>query len=338
MLKDKIRIYVLAKELDVDCKDLIALCHRLGFDIKNQLSSLEPVQRDQVETIISKGGLNTAGIATAGSPTPSVPTTTAAPTVIAPTKPPTIAKPAAVKKEPATVKTPKVPAEPKPITPEPVAPVAKIEVPLTEVPAPVVIAPEVHIATPESTLIETDIPEVEIVKDAPIASVPSVRSMRMRNLDAAPRPGAGDPGLRRLKARTPMRPTGVHFATPPIIKPRPVEEKKLPPVPTGPRKIGEIPKDLVGKGGGPIRFEDIKRQVALNQQAAIAQPQVPVVVPFDEEDDDGKGKSKGGSKRPGGVAGRSDRHREREVRKKNDVTIPRVTSLSGLLDQDELEQ
>jgi hypothetical protein len=65
LLKDKIRIYVLAKELDVDCKDLIALCHRLAFDIKNQLSSLEPVQREQVETIISKGGLNTAGIATA---------------------------------------------------------------------------------------------------------------------------------------------------------------------------------------------------------------------------------------------------------------------------------
>ena len=343
MLKDKIRIYVLAKELDVDCKDLIALCHRLAFDIKNQLSSLEPVQRDQVETIISKGGLNTAGIATAGSPTPSVPTTPAAPTVIAPTKPPTIAKPAAAKKEPATAKTPKVPTEPSPIAAVPVAPVAKIEVPAPDViapelPTPDVISSEVGIANPESTLIATDIPDVGNVKDGPIASVPAVRGMRMRNLDAAPRPGAGDPGLRRLKARTPMRPTGVHFATPPIIKPRPVEEKKLPPVPTGPRKIGEIPKDLVGKGGGPIRFEDIKRQVALNQQAAIAQPQVPIVVPFDEEDDDGKGKSKGGSKRPGGVAGRSDRHREREVRKKNEVTIPRVTSLSGLLDQDELEQ
>ena len=349
MLKDKIRIYVLAKELDVDCKDLIALCHRLAFDIKNQLSSLEPVQREQVETIISKGGLNTAGIATAGSPTPPVPTTPAGPTVIAPTKPPTIAKPAAIKKEPAIAKAQNVSTEPSPIIAVPLEPVAKIEVPVPEVPVPVVIAPEVqvpdviapevHIATPKPTLIATEIPEVAIVKDAPIASVPSVRNMRMRNLDAAPRPGAGDPGLRRLKARTPMRPTGVHFATPPIIKPRPVEEKKLPPpLPTGPRKIGEIPKDLVGKGGGPIRFEDIKRQVALNQQAAIAQPQVPVVVPFDEEEDDGKGKSKGGSKRPGGVAGRSDRHREREVRKKNDVTIPRVTSLSGLLDQDELEQ
>ena len=327
MQKEKIRIYVLAKELDVDCKDLIALCHRLGFDIKNQLSSLEPAQREQVETIISKGGLNTAGIAASGATTPSVPLS-AAPTVIAPTKPPTIAKPAAIKKEPATAKTPKV-AEPATKTPEPTVPAPKVEVPAEE---PVAIAEPTPV-TPE----ETPAAEVAVVKDAPISSVPAVRNMRMRNLDAAPRPGAGDPGLRRLKARTPQRPTSVHFATPPVLKPKPVEEKKLPPVPTGPRKIGEIPKDLVGKGGGPIRFEDIKRQVALNQQAGIPQPQVPVI-PFDEEDEDGKGKSKGGGKRPGGVAGRSDRHREREVRKKNDVTIPRVTSLSGLLDQDELEQ
>lgn len=105
MLKDKIRIYVLAKELDVDCKDLIALCHRLEFDIKNQLSSLEPVQREEVETIISKGGLNTAGAAGAKPSTPSVATPVAAtPSVIAPTKPPTIGKPAAVKKNPPLLK------------------------------------------------------------------------------------------------------------------------------------------------------------------------------------------------------------------------------------------
>ena len=110
MLKDKIRIYVLAKELDVDCKDLIALCHRLEFDIKNQLSSLEPVQREEVETIISKGGLNTAGATGAKPSTPSVATpVAAAPSVIAPTKPPTIAKPAAVKKEPASAKPQRLP-------------------------------------------------------------------------------------------------------------------------------------------------------------------------------------------------------------------------------------
>lgn len=325
MQKEKIRIYVLAKELDVDCKDLIALCHRLGFDIKNQLSSLEPAQREQVETIISKGGLNTAGIAASGATTPSVQVSTA-PTVIAPTKPPTIAKPAAIKKEPIAAKAPKV-AEPSTKAPEPTAPVRKVEVP-----------PEEPVAIAEPTpVVPEEPPAVAVVKETPISSVPAVRNMRMRNLDAAPRPGAGDPGLRRLKARTPQRPTAGHFATPPVLKPKPVEEKKLPPVPTGPRKIGEIPKDLVGKGGGPIRFEDIKRQVALNQQIGIPQSQVPII-PFDEEDEDGKGKSKGGGKRPGGVAGRSDRHREREVRKKNDVTIPRVTSLSGLLDQDELEQ
>ena len=322
MQKEKIRIYVLAKELDVDCKDLIALCHRLAFDIKNQLSSLEPAQREQVETIISKGGLNTAGIAVNVATTPSV-SASAASAIIAPTKPPSIIKPSAVKKEPAPAKTPKV-VEPVSKTPEPVVLVPKIEEPAVIV-EPIQIAPQ-----------EPLVAEVTTPKDLPIPSVPAVRNMRMRNLDAAPRPGAGDPGLRRLKPRTPQRPTTAQFATPPTLRPKPVEEKKLPPVPTGPRKIGEIPKDLVGKGGGPIRFEDIKRQVAINQQAGIAQPQTPVV-PFDEDEDDGKGKSKG-VKRPGGVAGRSDRHREREVRKKYDVAIPRVTTLSGLLDQDELEQ
>ncbi|NBR04617.1 MAG: translation initiation factor IF-2 [Planctomycetes bacterium] len=327
MQKEKIRIYVLAKELDVDCKDLIALCHRLGFDIKNQLSSLEPAQREQVETIISKGGLNTAGIAVSGTPTPSAPIT-AIPTVIAPTKPPTISKPSTIKKEPASSKTPKV-VEPTTKAPEPKTVAPKIEVPV----------PEVPVSKTDSVPVTTEEPDASEVansKETPVSSVPTIRNMRMRNLDAAPRPGAGDPGLRRVKSKTPQRPTSVHFATPPVLKPKPVEEKKLPPVPTGPRKIGEIPKDLVGKGGGPIRFEDIKRQVTLNQQAGAFQPQMPVI-PFDDDEEEIKGKSKGG-KRPGGVAGRSDRHREREVRKKNDIAIPRVTSLSGLLDQEELEQ
>jgi len=102
--------------------------------------------------------------------------------------------------------------------------------------------------------------------------------MRMRNLDAAPRPGAGDPGLRREKPKTPLRPTtGVHFVAPPMPRPKPVEEKKAPPVPTGPRKIGEIPKDLINKSGGPIRFEDVKRQATFNQQIGIPQNQVPIV-------------------------------------------------------------
>ncbi|MFM7098420.1 translation initiation factor IF-2 [bacterium] len=324
MLKDKIRIYVLAKELDVDCKDLIALCHRLGFDIKNQLSSLEPVQREQVETIISKGGLNTAGIAPSGTTSPTVPAP-AVPTVIAPTKPPTILKPAAVKKETSTAKTPKG-SESTPASKEPPSSEAVVEKVDKSGETKGAAAKEVAPA----------VPEVPVVKEV-TSSIPAVRNMRMRNLDAAPRPGAGDPGLRREKPKTPLRPTtGVHFVAPPMPRPKPVEEKKAPPVPTGPRKIGEIPKDLINKSGGPIRFEDVKRQATFNQQIGIPQNQVPIV-PFDDDEDEIKGKSKGG-KRPGGVAGRSDRHREREVRKKSDLVIPRVTSLSNLLDQDELEQ
>jgi len=37
--KDKVRIYQLARDLNVDTKELIDLCRQAGFDVKNQLSS-----------------------------------------------------------------------------------------------------------------------------------------------------------------------------------------------------------------------------------------------------------------------------------------------------------
>ena len=48
-LQDKIRIYALARELNVETKDLIDLCRQAGLDVKNQLSSLDPHQRDMIE-------------------------------------------------------------------------------------------------------------------------------------------------------------------------------------------------------------------------------------------------------------------------------------------------
>ena len=41
--KEKIRVYVLARELNIDTKDLLELCKRHGLDVRNQLSSLEPI-------------------------------------------------------------------------------------------------------------------------------------------------------------------------------------------------------------------------------------------------------------------------------------------------------
>src|SRR5207244_13644268 len=36
--REKVRVYALARELNVESKDLLDLCKQLGFDVKNQLS------------------------------------------------------------------------------------------------------------------------------------------------------------------------------------------------------------------------------------------------------------------------------------------------------------
>ena len=42
--KERVRVYALARELDVESKDLLDLCKQAGFDVKNQLSNLEADQ------------------------------------------------------------------------------------------------------------------------------------------------------------------------------------------------------------------------------------------------------------------------------------------------------
>src|SRR5438309_11562334 len=64
-LQERIRIYALAKELDLESKDLIDLCRQAGIDVKNQLSSLDPDQRDAVVQLVKRGG---GGVAVAAPP------------------------------------------------------------------------------------------------------------------------------------------------------------------------------------------------------------------------------------------------------------------------------
>src|SRR2546421_8863888 len=68
-LQDKIRIYALARELNVETKDLLDVCHQAGIDVKNQLSSLDPHQRDAVVQLLKRGG---GGVAVAAPPKASV--------------------------------------------------------------------------------------------------------------------------------------------------------------------------------------------------------------------------------------------------------------------------
>ena len=68
MQKEKVRIYVLARELDMESKDLLAVCRQHGIDVKNQLSTIEPELCDQIKQLVTKSG----GTATAAPPKPAV--------------------------------------------------------------------------------------------------------------------------------------------------------------------------------------------------------------------------------------------------------------------------
>ena len=70
MPQEKVRVYALARELNVESKDLLDLCRQAGFDVKNQLSSLDPDQRDAVEQMIRRGS---KGGAVAVAPPPPRP-------------------------------------------------------------------------------------------------------------------------------------------------------------------------------------------------------------------------------------------------------------------------
>src|SRR5207249_1010327 len=64
--QDKVRVYVLARELNLESKDLLDLCQKANIDVKNQLSSLDPEQRDLLVEMVRKGG--TAPAASAVKP------------------------------------------------------------------------------------------------------------------------------------------------------------------------------------------------------------------------------------------------------------------------------
>src|SRR6516164_9020175 len=88
---EKVRVYALARELDMESTDMIELCHQAGFKVKNQLSSLDADQRVMIEKLARSGvGRKdgpakgaTAPVLPASLPTP-VPTLVAKPQVHAP--------------------------------------------------------------------------------------------------------------------------------------------------------------------------------------------------------------------------------------------------------------
>jgi translation initiation factor IF-2 len=322
-LQEKVRVYLLARELNMESKDLLDLCRQAGIDVKNQLSSLDPDQRVLVEQLAKKGG----GVAVAAPPKPATsvlprvdsgrvrvlhpthrreveapkvaptptPTTTPVreprPAAEAPTTPapqPTVHAPAAQAPQPPAVAEPARPTAPE-VTP-PVQPAA------AETTAP----PAAATAAPTT-------PAPDLAPRVP----PSLPSRGVRDLSSGPR--VGEAGARPRRPRDEARPV----PTVRVIS-RPQSRQATPVA----KKVEKAPEQAVQK---PIRrlTEAEMREVTANPQGFIQQqqavtPLVTPVVPVDIEEEEGDDKK--GKVRPGQVTGRDRRHAQRSARQNDRKT------------------
>src|SRR5439155_9620578 len=283
--REKVRIYALAKELNVESKDLLDLCRQAGFDVKNQLSVLDPEQRDAVEVMIRKGG----GVAVAAPPKPVV---SAIPTI--PTPVPVL--PSRTVRREAELARPAA-------APSPAAPVTPVPEPHTKLPPAAAAKGADSIPTKLETPVKSE------------AARPSETGGRMPDLSSKP-PGAGagkvpdlsqprgDGGIRPQRKRDIPRPMGARLATPPPLKQRPLKETKKPQEPAAQKPIARPPMEAIR--GGNLNIQDLLTKTSVGDA-------IPAAI---EVEDDEAAEDKGGKVRPGGVAGRDKRHQQRNERAK----------------------
>ncbi|MFM7541350.1 MAG: translation initiation factor IF-2 [Planctomycetota bacterium] len=240
MQKEKVRLYLLAKELEIDCKELIDLCKGQGWDVKNQLSSIEPEQRDQLVQIIKRGGSKPAA-APAPAPEPPRPNPVGS---VPPLRPPVLGRP------PKSVAPPPRPASPA----KPAAEAAAVETPV--VPAKV----EAHAEQPASAK-----PAQETEK-APAPVEQDAHAKPAQETETAPAPFE-PPAPKSAEPQAPVNVEPPAAAKPPAPVPgvaRPIPGN-LPNIrPSGPVRplapggrmpeLGSGPRPPMGPGGqrGPV--------------------------------------------------------------------------------------
>jgi translation initiation factor IF-2 len=294
-LQDKIRIYALARELNVDTKDLIDLCRQAGFEVKNQLSSLDPEQRDLVEQMVKRGG----GVALAAPPK------TAAPVIPQVMTPVPVLHPARARRE----------AHPEP--PKPAAPAAKTPLagPPAKVPespaegtaekAPLPAAPAARAPEPAAGGGPPAMgggeggrpPEPAAAPADLTGRPPAAGTGKMRDLNQT-RSGEARPRPIRPASRTPAV---VRLARPPLLKQRPLKDEKKPQEPAAQKPLIKLTPEMLK--GPAVKPEDlIKKTTAADVPAA----------PTDIEDEEGEARP--GKGRPGQVTGRDKRHQQRNER------------------------
>lgn len=313
-MQEKIRVYALARELNVESKDLLEVCRQAGIDVKNQLSSLDPSERDTVVQMLKKGGGGTAVVAPPKSASPLIPQVSTPVPVLHQGRPqprkepepvPAASKPAVVTTTPPPTRTPEtVPVKPavatptssptQPHTPERVTPpAAAAKAP--DQPPPSTGAPPAPGTKPPDL-------STPVARPPEIAGKPPTGAMGggIRDLNQMRRTAAE----RSKTARAVQRPQAtMHAASVPVSRQRPVREEKKPAEPAAQKPLMRLSPEMLKQG--KLKPEDLlKKAVPVDQL-------VPVV---DVEDDD-EGRSED-AKRPGQVTGRDKRHAARNERAK----------------------
>ncbi|MFO1040904.1 MAG: translation initiation factor IF-2 [Planctomycetaceae bacterium] len=172
----KIRIFALAKELDLDSKLLIDYCSRAGITIKNSaLASISPEERDRVMDIIRSSGAPSAA-AVAAAPAPTTPVRELSPEVVGKARPIRNMNEMVSRAQPSRVPVMEPPAARHVEPPAPSAPVAPSEAAPEDVVAPT--APEVEeVVAPVAEVVveaEAPVPQVEVEAPASVAEAEPV--------------------------------------------------------------------------------------------------------------------------------------------------------------------
>lgn len=275
--REKVRVYALARELNVESKDLLDLCQKSGLDVKNQLSSLDPEQRDMIEALVKKGGL------TASAPPAPKPITPAPLPDVQKTIRNLDTRPMRREVEPPRVATP-----PKPETTAPPPPPSQ-QAPTEPAKQPIAPAPAAKVSEPAPPTPPAP-PKPPTATPPPAKTLPPVEApTKVRELESG-RPGGP---LKPTRRHRDLRPT-THLAAPlpplkpPLAKPKKAEEPVQKP-------IARLTQEQLTQTK-PIKPED------------VIKPIQPGDIPEFEDEDADKGK------RPKGVAGRDKRQQARNER------------------------
>jgi translation initiation factor IF-2 len=239
----KVRVFNLAKELDLESKVLVDYCKELGFTgITSQLNGLEPDQVEAVRQYVKKGPKSAAPAAPA--PVPSKPVIPPASQLVTKVqtlpKAKPVAKPAAVEpaapaptpaaSEPPVVEAPAAEAPPEVVAEPEAPPVAAEAVPETPKPAP---AQEPEVQQPAAAVKAPTPPAAPAAPPVPTSPqniIPNLSSGGMRNLT-----GSSGRNLKPTSGRpAPSAPPTPAAQTPPAAGGQGAPQKPAAPTPPPP--------------------------------------------------------------------------------------------------------